>query len=107
MMNIGKMMKQAQEMQKNMQKMQEELGEIEVEGSSGAGMVTVTLTGKNDCKSIKIDPKIVDPSDVEMMEDLITAAFNDAKNKVEARVQDETQKMMGGLNLPPGFNLPF
>lgn len=106
-MNIGKMMKQAQEMQRNMEKMQAELGNIEMEGTSGGGMVSVVVTGKNECKSVKIDPKIVDPSDIEMLEDLIVAAMNDAKNKVEDRVQEETQALMGGLNLPPGMNLPF
>jgi DNA-binding YbaB/EbfC family protein len=106
-MDIGKMMRQVQDMQSKMTRMQEELGSIEVEGSSGGGMVVATLSGKGDAKKVKIDPKIVDPNDVEMMEDLVVAAFNDAKSKLDQRLSDETQKMMGGLQLPPGVKLPF
>lgn len=106
-MDIGKMMRQVQDMQSKMTRMQEELGSIEVEGSSGGGMVSATLSGKGDAKKVKIDPKIVDPNDVEMMEDLVVAAFNDAKSKLDQRLSDETQKMMGGLQLPPGMKLPF
>lgn len=107
MKNLGQMMKQAQQMQAKMQEMQSKLGDIEVGGQSGAGMVTVTLNGKGDLKSVKLDKSIVDPNDTEMLEDLLVAAFNDAKQKVEQRVQEETQKLMGGLSLPPGFKLPF
>ena len=107
MKNIQQMMRQAQEMQSKMAEMQTRLAEIEVEGSSGAGMVAVTLTGKGDLKRVKIDPKIVDPPDVEMIEDLVVAALADAKGKVEAAVQAQTADLMGGLKLPPGFKLPF
>ena len=79
----------------------------EVSGSSGAGMVTVALNGKGELRSLKIDPAIVDPNEVEVLEDLITAAFNDARSKVEARMSEEMGKLTGGLPLPPGFKLPF
>lgn len=107
MKNLGQMMKQAQQMQAKMQEMQAALGDIEVSGQSGAGMVTVTLNGKGDVKKVKLDKSIVDPNDTEMLEDLLVAAFSDAKQKVEQQVQAETQKLMGGLSLPPGFKLPF
>lgn len=106
-MNIGQMMKQMQGMQAKMADMQNRLSELEVTGSSGAGMVTVVLTGKGDAKKITLDPKIVSSTDIEMLEDLIVAAFNDAKGKVEGHVASETEKMMGGLQLPPGVKLPF
>ena len=107
MKNLGQMMKQAQEMQAKMQEMQSKLADIEVSGQSGAGMVSVTLNGKGDLKKVKLDKSIVDPEDVEVLEDLLVAAFNDAKVKVEQQVADETSKMMGGLKLPPGMKLPF
>ena len=107
MKNLGQMMKQAQEMQAKMQDMQSKLADIEVSGQSGAGMVQVTLNGKGDLKKVKLDKSIVDPEDIEVIEDLLVAAFNDAKAKVEAQVADETAKMMGGLKLPPGMKLPF
>lgn len=107
MKNLGNLMKQAQEMQSKMEDMQRQLAEAELSGSAGAGMVTVTLNGKNEVKSVKIDPSLAGPDDVEILEDLIVAAFNDAKTKVEAHVQEEMQKITGGLNLPPGMNLPF
>mgnify|MGYP003980741177 CR=1 FL=1 len=100
MKNLGQMMKQAQEMQ-------DKLSEMEVTGSSGAGMIEVTLSGKSDVRKIKIDPSLIDPNDPEVLEDLIVAAFNDAKAKVEARVSDKMSEMTGGLQLPPGFKLPF
>jgi DNA-binding YbaB/EbfC family protein len=106
-MNIGQMMKQMQGMQAKMADMQTRLGEVEVTGSSGGGMVAIVMTGKGDAKKITLDPKLVNPADVEMLEDLIVAAFNDAKAKVERHVADETSKMMGGLQLPPGVKLPF
>jgi DNA-binding YbaB/EbfC family protein len=101
------MMKQAQEMQTRMQQMQDALAEVEVTGQSGAGMVNVTLNGKGEMKRLKLDKSVVDPEDVEVIEDLIMAAFNDAKLKVEQHVADETQKLMGGMKLPPGLKLPF
>ncbi len=107
MKNLGQMMKQAQQMQAKMQEMQAKLAEHEATGVSGAGMVSVTLNGKGEMRKLKIDPKAVDPEDVEVLEDLILAAFNDAKGKVEAHMAAETQKLMGGLNLPPGFKMPF
>lgn len=107
MKNLGNMMKQAQQMQAKMADMQTKLGEMEVTGISGGGVIQTTLNGKYELKRIKIDPSVVDPADVEVLEDLILAAFNDAKTKVETTVQDEMAKLTGGLNLPPGFKLPF
>lgn len=107
MKNLGQMLKQAQQMQAKMQELQERLGSVEITGMSGAGMVQVVLNGKGEMKKIKIDKSAVDPEEVEVMEDLIVAAFNDAKVKMEQSMAEETQKLMGGLNLPPGLKLPF
>lgn len=107
MKNLAGMMKQAQQMQSKMQDMQEKLESMEVTGESGAGMVKVTLSGKTDMKRLKIDPKLVDPAETEMLEDLILAAFRDAKSKVEAVAAEEMQKVTGGLQLPAGMKLPF
>jgi DNA-binding YbaB/EbfC family protein len=107
MMNIGNMMKQVQEMQGKMAEMQNRLGDNEVIGQSGGGMITVTMNGKAEMKKIKIDAKLVDPAEIEMLEDLIVAACNDAKAKAEAYIASETEKMMGGIKLPPGVKLPF
>ncbi|MEM1400161.1 MAG: YbaB/EbfC family nucleoid-associated protein [Pseudomonadota bacterium] len=107
MKNLGNMMKQAQQMQERMQQMQEGLASAEVTGQAGAGMVTVTMNGKGDVASVKIDKNLVDPDDVEVLEDLVAAAVNDGRAKVEAMVQEKTQEMMGGLSLPPGMKLPF
>ena len=107
MKNLGQMMKQAQEMQSKMDEMQSKLAEMEMIGSSGAGMIEVTLSGKSVVRKIKIDPAVIDPSDPEVLEDLIVAAFNDAKLKVEAKVGDKMSEMTGGIQLPPGFKLPF
>ena len=107
MKNLGQMMKQAQEMQSKMDEMQSKLAEMEMIGSSGAGMIEVTLSGKSDVRKIKIDPAVINPSDPEVLEDLIVAAFNDAKLKVEAKVGDKMSEMTGGIQLPPGFKLPF
>lgn len=100
-------MKQAQEMQGRMEEMQTRLAETEVSGVSGGGMVRVTMTAKGEAKSIKIDPSLINPSDVEMLEDLLVAAINDAKSKAEAHAAEEMSKLTGGLSLPPGFKLPF
>ncbi|MBI05913.1 MAG: YbaB/EbfC family nucleoid-associated protein [Rhodospirillaceae bacterium] len=107
MKNLGQMMKQAQQMQAKMAEMQEGLGALEISGGAGGGMVTVTLNGKGEMQGLKIDPSLVNSDDVEVLEDLVTAAFNDAKTKVEAHMQEEMSKLTGGLKLPPGMNLPF
>lgn len=107
MKNLGNLMKQAQQMQAKMGEMQAKMAEMEVTGASGGGMLTVTLNGKYELKGIKIDKALVDPEDVEVLEDLIVAAFNDAKNKAESAMQEEMAKLTGGLNLPPGMKLPF
>jgi DNA-binding YbaB/EbfC family protein len=107
MMNIGQMMRQVQEMQSKMAQMQERLAETEISGQAGGGMVVATMNGKGELKKIKIDPKLADPAEMEMLEDLIVAACNDAKAKTDAQVAGETEKMMGGLKLPPGVKLPF
>jgi hypothetical protein len=107
MKNLGQMMKQAQAMQAKMQEMQAALERTEVTGVAGGGMVEVTVTGKGETRRIKIDPKLVDPADVGMLEDLIVAAANDARAKVEQHMQAEMAKLTGGLQLPPGLKLPF
>ncbi len=107
MRNLGQLLKQAQEMQGRMAEMQERLAGLEVSGNAGGGMVTVTLNGKGELSRIKIDPALAKADEVEILEDLIVAAHNDAKAKVEAMIQEETAKLMGGLPLPPGMKLPF
>ncbi len=107
MKNLGQMMKQAQEMQTKMQEMQDKLAAVEVGGTAGGGLVSVTLNGKGDMRAVRIDPSIFNGDDAGVVEDLIMAAFNDAKVKVEARAAEEMSKLTGGLNLPPGLNLPI
>ena len=107
MKNLGQMMKQAQEMQAKMAEMQERLAEIEVTGASGGGMIQVTLNGKGEMRKVEIDPALVDPNEVEVLEDLIVAATNDAKAKVETQVAQRMSELTGGLSLPPGFTLPM
>lgn len=107
MKNIGQLMKQAQEMQSKMGELQERLAEAELTGNAGGDMVRVTVNGRNEVRAVKIDPALAKPEDVEMLEDLLVAAFADARVKVEARMQEEMSKLTGGLNLPPGFNLPI
>jgi nucleoid-associated protein EbfC len=107
MKNIGQMLKQAQEMQSRMSEMQEKLAESEVTGQAGAGMVEITVNGKGEMKRVKIDKALVVPDEVEVLEDLVLAAFNDAKARLDAHVAEEMQKLTGGLKLPPGFKLPF
>ena len=102
---IGNLMKQAQEMQKNMQKAQEELAAMTVNGESGGGMVKVIMTGKHDITKVEIDPSIMD--DKEMLEDLIAAAVNDAVRSVEKQTQEKMAGMTAGMGLPPGFKMPF
>ncbi len=101
--NMGNMMKQAQAMQQKMQDMQKRLQDTEVTGQSGGGMVTVTALGSGQVKTIAIDPSLIVASDKEMLEDLIVAAVNDARQKTEDLTQAESQKIMGGLQLPPGL----
>jgi hypothetical protein len=101
------MLKQAQELQSKMADIQAKLSDVELDGSAGGGMVTVTLNGKGDMRRVKIDPALADPNEVEILEDLLVAASNDAKAKVEAYVQEEMGKLTGGLNLPAGLKLPF
>ena len=107
MKNLSQMMKQAQEMQGKMAEMQAKLADTQLTGQAGAGMVTATMNGKGELRGLKIDPSLIDPNDAEMLEDLVVAAVGDAKTKVEAHVQEETSKLMGGLKLPPGMSLPF
>lgn len=107
MKNLGNLMKQAQQMQAKMADMQAKMGEMEVEGASGGGMVKVVVTGKGEARRIKIDPSLVAPDDVEMLEDLIVAAFNDARGKADSMMQSEMSKLTAGLPLPPGMKLPF
>ncbi|RDD60720.1 YbaB/EbfC family nucleoid-associated protein [Ferruginivarius sediminum] len=106
MKNLSQMMKQAQQMQEKMQEMQERLAEHEVTGAAGGGMVQVTMNGKGEMRGVKIDPSLVDPNDVEVLEDLVLAAANDAKAKVEQYTQEQMQDLTGGMQLPPGFKLP-
>ncbi|GLT22452.1 YbaB/EbfC family nucleoid-associated protein [Zoogloea oryzae] len=102
---IAGLMKQAQQMQENMKKMQDSLGGIEVEGQSGAGMVKVQMTCKYDVRRVSIDPSVMD--DKEMLEDLLAAAVNDAVRRVETTTQEKMSGFTAGLNLPPGFKMPF
>ena len=103
MKNFGDMMKQAQALQQRFQEAQEKVNLVEAEGQSGGGMVKVTLNGKGIAKTVRIDPSLADPKDVGMLEDLVLAAINDARVKVDARVSDEMAKVTGGLPLPPGM----
>jgi DNA-binding YbaB/EbfC family protein len=103
---IGNLMKQAQQMQENMRRMQEQLATQEVEGQAGAGLVKVTMTCRHDVKRVTIDPSVVG-DDRELLEDLVAAAVNDAVRKVEATVQERMGTMSAGMGLPPGLKLPF
>ncbi|HEY5738098.1 MAG TPA: YbaB/EbfC family nucleoid-associated protein [Gammaproteobacteria bacterium] len=103
---LGEMMKKAQEMQENLQKAQRELANREVTGESGGGMVKIVMRGTHEVNRVTIDPSLID-EDVEMLEDLVAAAINDAVHKVEKSNQAAMQEMTAGLNLPPGFKLPF
>ena len=105
MKDLMKLMKQAQEVQGRMQKMQEDLQALEVAGQAGAGMVKVTLNGKGDMRAIRIDPTLMKPGEADMLEDLIIAAFQDARVKVDAEMQSKMQEITGGLPLPPGMKL--
>ncbi|HXT78990.1 MAG TPA: YbaB/EbfC family nucleoid-associated protein [Acetobacteraceae bacterium] len=107
MKNLSGLMKQAQQMQSKMQEMQARMEALEMVGESGAGLVRVTLNGKGEMRGIKIDPKLIDPAEAEMLEDLIVAAHRDARGKIDAATAAEMQKVTGGMQLPPGLKLPF
>ncbi len=108
MKNLGQMMKQAQKLQQKMSDMQAELSDMEIVGSSGGGMVEVTLNGKAEARKVKIDQSMIaGPDDVEMLEDLIVAAFNDAKSKVEGAMAEKMKELTGGIEMPPGMQFPF
>ena len=107
MKNLGNLMKQAQEMQTKMQEMQDKLAEVEISGKAGGGMVTVVMNGKSEVRNVKIDPSLYNSEDAEVVEDLIVAAFNDARVKAETHMQEKMAGVAGGLNLPPGMKLPF
>jgi DNA-binding YbaB/EbfC family protein len=106
MANIGNMMKQAEALQRNMQKAQEQIALMEVVGESGGGMVKVTMTGKHEVKRVQIEPAVIG-EDREMLEDLVAAAINDAVRRVETQSQQRMSELMSGLRLPPGFKMPF
>jgi len=106
MANFGNVMKQAEELQRNMKKAQEEIARMEVTGESGGGMVKVTMTGKHEVQRVQIEPAVIG-EDREMLEDLVAAAINDAVRRVETETQQRMAGMMSGLRLPPGFKMPF
>ena len=103
--NMQQLMRQAQKMQENLQKAQAEIANLEVTGSAGGGMVSVTLTGTKECRKVRIDPSVL--ADPEMAEDLVAAAFNDASNKVDAESKAKMGAASAGMQLPPGMKLPF
>ncbi|HSC76362.1 MAG TPA: YbaB/EbfC family nucleoid-associated protein [Pseudomonadales bacterium] len=104
--NMNELMKQAQAMQEKMQKMQEDVAKLEVTGESGAGLVKIVMNGRHDVRSVNIDSSLLG-EDKEILEDLIAAAINDAVRKIESTSQEQMQKMTGGLQMPPGFKMPF
>jgi len=103
--NIAQLMQQAQKMQENVQRAQEELAKLEVTGNAGGGMVSVTISGRMDCRKVRIDPSVL--ADPEMAEDLIAAAFNDAVNKVNVESQAKMSAATAGMPVPPGMKMPF
>jgi DNA-binding YbaB/EbfC family protein len=107
MKNLGQLMKQAQQMQAKMAEMQEKLVALEVTGQSGGGLVQVTVNGKHEMRRVRIDASLLEPKETEVLEDLIVAAANDARQRLEVEMQREMQSVTGGLDLPPGFKLPF
>ena len=107
MKNLGQMMKQAQQLQEKMNELQEQLARTEVTGAAAGGMVQVTLNGKAEVQRVKIDPSLVDPAETEVLEDLVAAAFRDAKTKVEATIAERMSELTGGLKLPPGMQFPM
>jgi len=106
MKGLNDLMKQAQEMQQNMQRAQEEIARMEVEGQAGAGLVTVVMNGRHDVRKVTIDPSLL-AEDKEMLEDLVAAAVNDAVRKVERNTQEKMAGLTAGISLPPGFKMPF
>lgn len=106
MKGLGDIMKQAQQMQSNMQKMQEDLASIEVEGQAAAGLVKVTMTGRHDVKNVSIDDTVMS-EDKSMLEDLLAAAVNDAVRRVEETNREKMSELTGGMQMPPGFKMPF
>ena len=107
MVDFMGMMKKAEELQRKMADMQEEAGRATVEGQAGGGLVSVTMSGKGELKSLKIDPSLFKEDDVEVLEDLIITAHNDAKGKAEQMMQQKMAELSQGLQLPPGVKLPF
>lgn len=107
MKNLAGLMKQASQMQSKMQEMQARLDAMEIEAEAGAGMVKLVLSGKGDLRRVKIDPKLADPAELEMLEDLLMAAHAEAKRKIEAVMAEEMDKATGGMQLPGGMKLPF
>jgi DNA-binding YbaB/EbfC family protein len=107
MKDLGELMKQAGAMQARLQSAQEKIAALEVEGQAGGGMVKIVLNGKGYAKSVAIERALLDPAEGEVLEDLIAAASNDAKSKLEMRAQEEMQSLTAGLSLPPGMKLPF
>lgn len=105
MKDLMKLMAQAGQIQQRMQKLQEDLAAMEIEGQAGAGMVKVTLNGKGDMRGVRIDPSLLKPDEAEIVEDLILAAHQDARSKVESTMQERMQDVTGGLPLPPGMKL--
>ena len=105
--NIAQLMQQAQKMQENLQRAQEELAKLEVTGGAGGGMVSVTLSGTKECRKVRIDPSLLADPDPEMIEDLVAAAFNDAANKVDAESKAKMGAATAGMPIPPGMKLPF
>ena len=107
MRDIMGMMGKVKEMQAKMEQMQAEIAALEIQGTSGGGLVTVTLDGKGNLKSLKVDPSLFKEDDVEILEDLIVAAHKDAKDKAEAEAAEKTKALTAGLPIPPGFKMPF
>ncbi len=107
MKNLAGLMKQASQMQEKMAEMQARAEAVEVEGVAGAGLVAVVLSGKGELRRVRIDPKLADPAEMEMVQDLLVAAHADARRRVDAMAAEEMQKVTGGLQLPPGMKLPF
>lgn len=106
-MNLQKMMQQAQQVQKKIAEMQSKLEQAEMEGTAGGGLVTVRVNGKHQMLKVTIDPSLMKPEEKEMLEDLLVAAHNDARTKMDSEFSDQMGSLTGGLDLPPGFKLPF